>query len=945
MSNCRFDFFLSFTGADRTLADAVYAILTAPLDGTPRYTVFYQPVNIPLAADFLDEMHQALLDSEKVLVLLTPNFFAGSPYTLSEFKSAFKRGKLLVFRFENAVVPEYASFIVHRAFTTVPGTQGFAEEVLDAARLHPTPTHTLAKRFSKIVMPEWKGAREGRLIGRDAELQQLTQAYEDKNCRMVFIVAAGGFGKSSLVTRWLDDNRKEFLGADLACFYSFAAQGSGAITSPDPCLRYCLATLSGIREEDLPEGLGTNMMADQVAGILNRQCSLFVLDGLETMQAGPDDTQEEGTLVDRAFKNFIEAQLTMSANGLCVITTRRLPPSMKGSSITSGSVRVIELKELTPEGSRQAFIDGGLDPAHEDLPLWIEHSGGHPLLIALLAPAVCENEYDPHTFAAHRVFDSEGKTNYYETIRAFVGSHLPSLGAPARALLSAICLFDSDLSFSELRRMLLTRPIAGFTDALFHKRAFPRSAELDDTIVEQSIKVLRKAALISIAGPRDWRAAMLHVHPLIQAGHRADLKQQAPQPWKEANFLIYKTRIDSVKTPQPDQKKELLELYAAVPHGVEAGRGKAAGWMYAKRCLRYFRGYSTNNHGMIGDDVALISHYFTGGWKTLRQDLNLNTYAKVQAYVWAGVLLSGVNRSADGCPLMEEGLRLAEETRNFTTAARTARFLGTQHAMNGELEKGEYELLRSVEYLNSKRPLWLRLFERKMVDLNFQSMASHTLLASVLHYRRKNDDAEEAFAKAEARLSAASRFKSLRGIWCFRKSEFLIDNGRFDEADALIEAAMECPEEPKGWGEGVFAQPVLELALIRSRIRRADVAGHCHEWDKVQRLASRFAAFEADQRLRMDWLIPMFKMASSGVARLSGAQDTALYPLDEADKWVARSGNRLFASDIQIERHRVHKALGNHNEAAVHIARAMTMAGELGYRSREPEIAHLRSMD
>lgn len=941
MSECRFDFFLSFTGADRELADSVYAILTCPIDGKPRYKVCYQPVNFPVADDFLDDMRAALIDSNKVLVLLTPKYLSGSVYTLSEFKSAFKRGKLLIFRFENATVPEYASFVIHHAFKTSEGDIGFEEEVLSAARLQPTPTHMMAKRFGKITMPRWKGSLEGRLIGRDAELEMLTDAYHDKNCRIVLIVAAGGFGKSSLVTQWLENiQRQNFLDADVGCFYSFTAQGSGGRASVDPCLRYCLESMAG--QDIVNENETTVDMVKRLASLLNSQRSLFILDGLETQQAGNSSRNEEGTIEDPAFRDFLTSQLTLNANGLCVITTRKMPPELKGARTGLGAVKVIELKELNADGSKQAFIDGGIAPDHEDLEIWVKHSGGHPLLIALLAPAISEGRFDPSTFAAHRILDDEGNADYAETINSFVGSYLPTLGEAARALLSAICVFEDAISIRELAR-LLKKPIPGFNADLFKNKGVIRAPELNESVVIDSIKRLRRASLISVSGPPDWRSSVLHVHPIVQAGIRTDLKKLQPKQWKVANRIVYHTRLRLVKEVQPSNKKELLEIYAAIPHGVEAGRALTAGWIYARRCLRYFRGYSTNNHGMIGDDVALISHYFERGWQTLRHDLKLNRYAEVQAYVWAGVLLCGVNRSIDGCPLMVEGLTRAVSTKNFTTAARVARFLGTQYAMNGDLEQGETQLRDSVSYLSQQRPISTRILEAKIVNLHFHTMATHTLLGSVLHYRGKNDEAEEAFQEAEARLRAVSRFKGLRGIWCFRKSEFLIDNCRFDEADTLIEAAMKDPEEPKGWGEGIFAMPVLQLALIRSRIRRADMHGEQKGWSEVQTLAAAFKEFEADQRLRMDWLIPMFKVATSGVARISGSPEAALSPLHEAERWVARSANRLFASDIHLERSRVHQAIGNHFEAAEQLAIAATRANELGYRARAMEIDRLRA--
>src|ERR1035441_3335540 len=160
---------------------------------------------------------------------------------------------------------------------------------------------------------------------------------------------------------------------------------------------------------------------------------------------------------------------------------------------------------------------------------------------------------------------------------------------------------------------------------------------------------------------RDQEEWVLEAHPLVQAGVRAHLINQHPKLWRKANWTIYCTITRSVKKQKPTEKNDLLKLYSAVPHGVHAGKGKKAGWMYARRCLHGFRAYSTNRHGMIGEDVALISHYFEGNWGPLKEDVGLNSYAEVQALVWAGAVLSGINRGEEGRGLIRRGLLKAHE--------------------------------------------------------------------------------------------------------------------------------------------------------------------------------------------------------------------------------------------------------------------------------------------
>ncbi len=115
---------------------------------------------------------------------------------------------------------------------------------------------------------------------------------------------------------------------------------------------------------------------------------------------------------------------------------------------------------------------------------------------------------------------------------------------------------------------------------------------------------------------------------------------------------------------------------------------------------------------MIAEDVELISHYFERNWKSVKEDIGLNDYAELQAWVWAGAVLAGTNHGEDGRRLMGQGLILARKKRTYSTAARTARVLGMMWAMAGELKKAEEYLRDSIADLEKRSALWIRLGSR-----------------------------------------------------------------------------------------------------------------------------------------------------------------------------------------------------------------------------------------
>jgi hypothetical protein len=77
----RFDFFLSRRGSVAAVAQEVADVLTGK-----GYTVVVQDYDIPLTANFVEAMHEAIKNARDLVVLYTDDYEA-SPYTRKEFTS------------------------------------------------------------------------------------------------------------------------------------------------------------------------------------------------------------------------------------------------------------------------------------------------------------------------------------------------------------------------------------------------------------------------------------------------------------------------------------------------------------------------------------------------------------------------------------------------------------------------------------------------------------------------------------------------------------------------------------------------------------------------------------------------------------------------------------------------------------------------------------------
>jgi hypothetical protein len=77
----RYDFFLSRRGSVAAIAQEVADVLTEK-----GYKVFVQDYDIPLTANFIEEMHEAIKNARDLVVLFTRDY-EQSPYTRMEFTS------------------------------------------------------------------------------------------------------------------------------------------------------------------------------------------------------------------------------------------------------------------------------------------------------------------------------------------------------------------------------------------------------------------------------------------------------------------------------------------------------------------------------------------------------------------------------------------------------------------------------------------------------------------------------------------------------------------------------------------------------------------------------------------------------------------------------------------------------------------------------------------
>ena len=159
-----------------------------------------------------------------------------------------------------------------------------------------------------------------RLVGRDAELARLDEAWSDGKTNILSLIAEGGAGKSALVNEWLTRLQADsYRGATCVLGWSFYSQGSKErATAADEFLNWALAKLDVKLDTTSASAKG-----EAIAEALITRRVLLVLDGVEPLQHGPGP--QAGQLKDQGLRALLRrfaAAPPRAEHSLIVLTSR-----------------------------------------------------------------------------------------------------------------------------------------------------------------------------------------------------------------------------------------------------------------------------------------------------------------------------------------------------------------------------------------------------------------------------------------------------------------------------------------------------------------------------------------------------------------------------------------------------------------------------------------------
>jgi tetratricopeptide (TPR) repeat protein len=723
-----------------------------------------------------------------------------------------------------------------------------------------------------------------RLVGRDAELTRLDQAWSDDKTNILSLVAEGGAGKSALVNEWLTRMQADgYRNAERVLGWSFYSQGSKErATAADEFLNWALAKL------DLKiETTSASAKGEAVAEVLIKRRALLVLDGVEPLQHGPGP--QAGQLKDQGLRALLRRFATApprADHSLIVLTSRIAVADIQ--RFKDSAAPVLDVERLSDEAGAELLRDNDVWGIDIELRAASHEFGGHPLALTLLASLIKETQNGDVRRRDHiRGLLADADNPRHDQARRVMESYEKEwlVDQPVLlAILHCVGLFDRPASGDCLKALRAKPPIHGLTDEI---------SKLDDTAWRRNIARLREVRLLAPVDPTDPDA--LDAHPLVREWFGERLKATNEAAWKAAHSRLFDHLRRTTHEGKTPSLADLAPLYHAIVHGCHAERPQEAlDTVYRRRLCRLRADgepefYSSMKLGAAGSDLAALSGFFDRPYEAPVVALKPPDRAWVLGE--AGIYLRAQGRLQEALEAIRAALKMREEDRDWLNAAAVASNLSQTELLIGEVTAAAMSAQTAVALAHSRADASLMAVVR----------TSH---ANALHAAGEWQKASNFFADAEWRQwELQPEYPLLHSMAGYRYCDLLLSRG-------LAAEARDRATQTSQWARQYLG--LLDTALDTLTLGRAQFAL------AMQRPASGASAVSAsaDARVAAARLgeaveglrasgrndsVPLGLLARAAFRRAIGDWDGAARDLDEA-KEIAEPGlMRLYWCDCALE--------------------------------------------
>ena len=602
-----------------------------------------------------------------------------------------------------------------------------------------------------------------KLFGRRRELAILDAIWASEATNMISLIAWGGVGKTTLVSRWLEQLRADgYRDARRVYAWSFFSQGTKQqVTSSDlffdETLRWFGA--QGFEQQSIWD------KAELLAGLIRQEPTLLILDGVEPLQSGADF--DRGVFRDGGLQWLLK-ELIRDNCGLCVVTSRvpladyqdditvvaaESPAINEDGTIDAYPDRAavqVDLETISPEAGRDVLKTEFVQGTNAELAQATREFGCHALAVSLLGSWL-------HEISGHQISErdripgldlSEEEGRH---ARRVLAAFEDLLGESAELeLLRIMGLFDRPAQRNLVEAVLDGETIEGLTS---------HYGEDFRTTLASSLVELRRLRLLAPASKH--RPDDIDCHPLIREHFAAQLEQRLPAAAREAHRRLYE-HLKQSAPERPDNLNDMMPLYHAVAHGCRAGFVNDAYYdVFDARIRRKDEGFSFRKLGAFGTDLAAISSFFDEPWSRPSPQFSTDR----QAYVLneAGFALRGLGRLEESRAPLDSSVSIYEGESNWESAAICTSNLSELSLTLGDVSSALRQGERSVALADRSGDA-------------FQRFSKRTTLAAALHASGKLGPALAAFREAEAmQTEDQPEDPLLYSLWGYRYCDLLLD--------------------------------------------------------------------------------------------------------------------------------------------------------------------------